>query len=258
MQNDIAEGITVATSQTTGMASSNNTLLNSLTYNSIVMFPNGGGPPIINVAPDPEVTSSGLAVGTSFGASQASSPTAGAASAIAGASGTGNSSSIVSGGLFQDIGQDSIVSGNGFGNFDAAGAAAGVFGQSPNTPTGGTGGGFGFTLGGANGNVTGDAALVDASGAATSVGSGTGQGQNVLGVAGGTGGAASTGQGGGTLQTIFTIEPPGDFVVFFSEESFNGTGGGLASGSSSGFLGAANIPTDIGAQLVTIPFGPSN
>jgi hypothetical protein len=174
--------------------------------------------------------------------------------------------------------------GNGFGDFDASGGGTASFGSplgipgtgspaisgtaategskngdataaTPGTPavaplvvpglqTGGGGGGFGFTFGGGIGNVSGDISYSEAYGTAQSAGFGSGQGQSLFGTAGGSGGGTSLGGGGGNADPTTAI---GDALGTFGVTTFNGTGGGIASGGAGAYVGFnPNTPLILG------------
>jgi hypothetical protein len=116
--------------------------------------------------------------------------------------------------------------------------------------TGGGGGGFGFTLGGGVGNVSGDAAKSNAYGTAQSAGFGSALTQSYFfnGIAGGMGGGMSAGTGGGNVASVKTF--PAGFVNGIS--AFNGTGGGISSGGGGAYIGFNPVTPVI---LGTAPVG---
>jgi hypothetical protein len=135
------------------------------------------------------------------------------------------------------------------GNNDAANTVA----ATPGTPaiplvvvpalqTGGGGAGFGFTLGGGIGNVSGDLSYSEAYGTAQAAGFGSGQGASLFGTAGGSGGGTSDGDGGGFAGP----GAPSAAVPKFGVTLFNGTGGGLASGGAGGYVGFNPNPVVLG------------
>lgn len=114
----------------------------------------------------------------------------------------------------------------------------------PGIPTGGAGGGFGTTLGGTRGNSTGDLTNASGSGNANAAGFGAGEATSFFGNAGGSGGGATSGYGSGVLAPLAT--------PVFGMTSFNGTGGGTASGFAGAFVGI-DPPTP---NFSFIPLGP--
>jgi hypothetical protein len=107
--------------------------------------------------------------------------------------------------------------------------------------TGGTAGGFGFTLGGGMGNVSGDLGYSEAYGTAESSGFGAAQGNSLAGNGGGSGGGTSDGVGGGKVGATTIGGNPVNGLT-----AFNGTGGGLASGGAGAFVGFNPTPVSLG------------
>jgi hypothetical protein len=106
----------------------------------------------------------------------------------------------------------------------------------PGLQTGGGAGGFGFTMAGGVGNVSGDIGTSLASGTAFSSGFGASQGSSLFGTAGGNGGGSSDGVGGGSVGP--------SAAGIFGISAFNGNGGGLASGGGGAYVGF-NPPTPV-------------
>jgi hypothetical protein len=252
-------GISIATATTDGLANSANVLSN-------VKLPTfTTGMPFLTTL---GVTGTASTEGTSFGSSNTFSPGFGTSQATGAANGFGNSTSKQVGGVVTPAatGVPEVLFGNGFGDFAASGGGTSSFGSPlgipglgvvPGLQTGGGGAGFGFTLGGGIGNVSGDLSYSEAYGTAQSAGFGSAQGASLFGTAGGSGGGTSIGDGGGiaspsTKTPATTGLATGDLL--FGITLFNGTGGGLASGGAGGYVGFnPNTPVVLGVFPLGAP-----
>jgi hypothetical protein len=171
-----------------------------------------------------------------FAASGGGSSSFGSPLAIPGTGSAGSPAIAASGG-----GGNSKDGKNGASTAAVAAVPASAPVVIPGIQTGGGGGGFGFTLAGGIGNVSGaDEGYSQAYGSANSAGFGSAQGTSLFGTAGGNGGGTSIGNGGGSVDSALTAPTVGLAL-------FNGTGGGTASGGAGGFVGInPNTPVIFG------------